>query len=108
LMGFGAGISFNPMLLAAMNDVREDESGLASGIVNTAFMMGGALGLAILASVAATRTSHVFINDMRVLPEALSAGYDLAFIVGGIFALAAATLVATLLKVTKSEHSAVH
>ena len=42
LLGIGAGIAFNPMLLAAMSDVSEEESGLASGVVNTAFMMGGA------------------------------------------------------------------
>ena len=53
LLGFGAGIAFNPVLLAAMSDVEPEEAGLASGIVNTAFMMGGALGLAVLASVAA-------------------------------------------------------
>ena len=53
LLGLGAGIAFNPVLLAAMNDVAPDESGLASGIVNTPFMMGGALGLAVLASLAA-------------------------------------------------------
>ena len=51
------GIAFNPVLLAAMNDVEPTESGLASGIVNTSFMMGGALGLAVLASAAASRTS---------------------------------------------------
>ena len=56
LLGFGAGIAFNPVLLAAMSDVKPEESGLASGIVNTAFMMGGALGLAVLASLAASRT----------------------------------------------------
>ena len=59
LLGFGAGIAFNPVLLAAMGDVEQSESGLASGIVNTSFMMGGALGLAILASIAASRTSHL-------------------------------------------------
>ena len=53
LLGVGAGIAFNPLLLAAMSDVDESESGLASGIVNTSFMMGGALGLAVLASLAA-------------------------------------------------------
>ena len=58
LLGFGAGIAFNPMLLAAMSDVAPEESGLASGVVNTAFMMGGALGLAILASLAASRVEH--------------------------------------------------
>ena len=56
VLGFGAGIAFNPMLLAAMSDVAPEESGLASGVVNTAFMMGGALGLAVLASLAASRT----------------------------------------------------
>ena len=56
LLGFGAGIAFNPVLLAAMSDVAPEESGLASGFVNTAFMMGGALGLAVLASLAASRT----------------------------------------------------
>jgi hypothetical protein len=59
LLGFGAGIAFNPVLLAAVGDVEPTESGLASGIVNTSFMMGGALGLAVLASVAASRTSHL-------------------------------------------------
>ena len=56
LLGFGAGIAFNPLLLAAMSDVEPSDSGLASGVVNTSFMMGGALGLAILASLAASRT----------------------------------------------------
>ena len=51
LIGLGAGIAFNPMLLAAMSDVRPEQAGLASGMVNTSFMLGGALGLAVLASV---------------------------------------------------------
>src|SRR4029077_18434044 len=59
LLPLGAGIAFNPMLLAAMSDVAPEESGLASGIVNTAFMMGGALGLAVLASLAASRTDSL-------------------------------------------------
>ena len=59
MLGFGAGIAFNPVLLAAMSDVAPEESGLASGVVNTAFMMGGALGLAVLASVAASRTDSL-------------------------------------------------
>src|SRR6184192_1558011 len=59
LLGFGAGIAFNPVLLAAMSDVAPEESGLASGLVNTAFMMGGALGLAVLASLAAHRSASL-------------------------------------------------
>ena len=53
LLGLGAGMAFNPVLLAAMSDVEPQDSGLASGVVNTSFMMGGALGLAVLASLAA-------------------------------------------------------
>ena len=44
LLGLGAGMAFNPLLLAAMSDVKQEEAGLASGVVNTAFMMGGAPG----------------------------------------------------------------
>src|SRR6266581_868733 len=53
LLGLGAGMAFNPVLLAAMGDVDPAEAGLASGVVNTSFMMGGAVGLAVLASLAA-------------------------------------------------------
>src|SRR5947208_6557996 len=59
LLGFGAGMAFNPVLLAAMSDVDPTESGLASGIVNTSFMIGGALGLAVLASHASSRTNSL-------------------------------------------------
>ena len=59
LLGIGAGMGFNPLLLAAMGDVEPTEAGLASGVVNTAFMMGGALGLAVLASLAASRSDNL-------------------------------------------------
>src|SRR3954466_11296380 len=59
LLGLGCGMALNPVLLAAMSDVEPGESGLASGIVNTAFMMGGALGLAVLASLSAARTESL-------------------------------------------------
>jgi MFS family permease len=99
LLGFGAGMAFNPMLLAAMNDVDQSEAGLASGVVNTAFMMGGALGLAILASIAASRTDSLRASGEGPL-DALTGGYHLAFLVGAIFAIAAATIGATLLRET--------
>ena len=95
LLGFGAGMAFNPVLLAAMNDVEQTEAGLASGVVNTAFMMGGALGLAVLASVAASRTSAL--SDTEGHLAALTGGYHLAFLVGAIFAATAATLGGLLL-----------
>ena len=64
LLGVGAGVAFNPLLLAAMSEVKPQDSGLASGIVNTAFMMGGALGLAVLASLAAARTGQLTAEGM--------------------------------------------
>ena len=96
LLGFGAGMAFNPVLLAAMNDVEPTEAGLASGVVNTSFMMGGALGLAVLASVAASRTSAL--DDTEGHLAALTGGYHLAFLVGAIFAALAATLGGLLLR----------
>jgi MFS family permease len=97
LQGFGAGIGFNPILLAAMGDVGPEESGLASGIVNTAFMMGGALGLAVLAALADSRTSSLEGSGHSHL-SALTSGYHVAFLVGALFAIAAAVLGAALLR----------
>ncbi|MGI8429546.1 MAG: DHA2 family efflux MFS transporter permease subunit [Solirubrobacteraceae bacterium] len=97
LLGFGAGIAFNPILLAAMGDVEQRDAGLASGIVNTSFMMGGALGLAILASLAASRTGHLIASG-RSQVGALDGGYHVAFVVGALFATLAALLAAVLLR----------
>jgi MFS family permease len=97
LLGFGAGIAFNPVLFAAMSEVKPEESGLASGIVNTSFMMGGALGLAVLASVAASRTSHLEAGGSSTV-SALTGGYHVAFVVGALFALAAAAVGGALLR----------
>src|SRR5438046_2171267 len=97
LLGFGAGIAFNPVLLAAMSDVEPSESGLASGLVNTSFMMGGALGLAVLASIAASRSHSLRLGGAAEL-SALTGGYHLAFLVGAAFAALAAVLGGTLLR----------
>jgi EmrB/QacA subfamily drug resistance transporter len=97
LLGLGAAMAFNPVLLAAMSDVAPSDSGLASGVVNTSFMMGGALGLAVLASLAASRTDHLLASGAGSL-AALNAGYHVAFGVGAVFAAGAALLGATLLR----------
>jgi MFS family permease len=89
LLGLGAGVALNPMLMAAMSDVDESESGLASGVVNTAFMMGGALGLAVLASGAAARSDALQTAGVAS-SVALNGGYQLAFAAGAAFALLAA------------------
>jgi MFS family permease len=90
LLGVGAGVAFNPLLLAAMSDVPQNESGLASGLVNTSFMMGGALGLAILASIAASRTTALV--ELWHIDQKLAylSGYHYAFLAGGIAAALAA------------------
>src|SRR6185436_17540701 len=80
LLGIGCGMALNPILLIAMSEVGPDESGLASGVVNTAFMMGGSLGLAVLAALAE------------------GAGYRAAFILATLFAAIAAILSAALLR----------
>jgi EmrB/QacA subfamily drug resistance transporter len=97
LLGLGAGMAFNPVLLAAMGDVDPAESGLASGVVNTAFMMGGAVGLAVLASVAASRT-HTLVDAGHSQVAALTGGYHLAFLIGAVFAAAAAAIGVTLIR----------
>ncbi|HEV2902223.1 MAG TPA: DHA2 family efflux MFS transporter permease subunit [Gaiellaceae bacterium] len=91
----GAGIAFNPILLAAMSGVGQEQAGLASGVVNTAFMMGGAVGLAALAAIADARTESLVDSGEGAL-EALNSGYNLAFLVGAIFVVASALVAATL------------
>jgi hypothetical protein len=85
------------VLLAAMSDVEPSEAGLASGVVNTSFMMGGALGLAILASLAASRSDTLLSSGAGQL-AALTGGYHVAFVVGAVFAAGAAVLSAALLR----------
>ena len=91
LLGFGAGIAFNPVLLAAMSDVEPQEAGLASGVVNTAFMMGGALGLAVLAALADHRTASLTAAGEPAL-SALNQGYQVAFLAGAACAVVAAVV----------------
>jgi EmrB/QacA subfamily drug resistance transporter len=97
LLGLGAGMAFNPVLLAAMGDVAPAEAGLASGVVNTSFMMGGAVGLAVLASVAALRTTTL-LDAGHSEVAALTGGYHVAFLLGAIFAASAAVIGAVLLR----------
>jgi EmrB/QacA subfamily drug resistance transporter len=97
LQGLGAGIAFNPILLAAMGDVEPAEAGLASGVVNTSFMMGGALGLAVLAAIASSRSeSQLDAGASEV--EALTSGYHAGFLGGALFAFVGVGLAAALLR----------
>jgi EmrB/QacA subfamily drug resistance transporter len=107
LLGLGAGMALNPVLLAAMSDVEPSEAGLASGVVNTSFMMGGALGLAILASLAASRSDALLASGEDQL-VALTGGYHAAFIAGAVFAAGAAVLSAALLRGGAAPAPAMH
>ena len=86
-----------------MGDVEPKDSGLASGIVNTAFMMGGAVGLAVLASLAAWRTDVLGGEDDL---SALTSGYHLAFLVGAIFSASAAVIGGLLLHSPATQQAA--
>ncbi|WP_233841198.1 DHA2 family efflux MFS transporter permease subunit [Dyella sp. 2HG41-7] len=101
LLGIGAGVAFNPVLLAAMSDVGPSESGLASGVVNTAFMMGGSLGLAVLASLASWRTQVLTVAGAGQ-SVALTGGYQWAFLVGACFAALGALLGALFLRTARA------
>ena len=98
LLGVGAGIAFNPMIIVAMTDVEPERSGLASGLVNTSFMMGGALGLAVLASIAAARTGSALAAGVPQV-AALNDGYHAAFAIGAAFAFGAAFLGYKILRI---------
>ena len=100
LLAIGAGMGFNPLLLAAMGDVEPTEAGLASGVVNTAFMMGGALGLAVLASLSASRTDRLLLSGDDQA-AALTGGYHAAFLVGALFAVAGAVVGGALIRAEK-------
>jgi len=102
LIGIGGGMAFNPMLIAAMSDVQPDQAGIASGMVNTAFMLGGALGLAILASIASATTIASTASGASTA-VALTDGYHAAFAVGAAFALAAAALAYGALRIAAQQ-----
>ncbi len=91
LIGIGAGMGFNPLLLLAMNGVEESDTGLASGLVNTSFMMGGAFGLALLASLAEADTQRLSaVGGDAVV--ALTRGYHAAFAASVLLTLIASAL----------------
>jgi EmrB/QacA subfamily drug resistance transporter len=97
LAAVGLGLSFVPVTIAAVTGTRPQEAGLASGLVNTAQQVGGALGLAILASIANSRTNEVIHGGQHHIAIALTKGFQRAFLVGSGFALLGALLTAVLI-----------
>jgi EmrB/QacA subfamily drug resistance transporter len=97
LAAFGLGLSFVPVTIGAMIGTKPHEAGLASGLVNTAQQIGGALGLALLATIADSRTHGLLTSAHRNLTFALTKGFERAFMVGAGFALLGAVLAALLI-----------
>jgi MFS family permease len=81
LVGVGGGIAFPALAILAMSDVAPGDSGLASGLLNTTAQVGGALGLAVLATVSTNRTNELLAAS-QPLATSLSAGFHLAWGVG--------------------------
>jgi MFS family permease len=100
LAAVGLGFSFVPVTIAAVSGVAEREAGLASGLINTAQQVGGALGLAVLASIANTRTSDIMASARgpHALKQALTEGFHSAFLTGAGFALLGFVLALVLIR----------
>ena len=98
LMPLGMGMTFMPIIAAATSGVKSNESGLASGLINTSQQMGGALGLSVLSGIAAAVTaSSIHVANL----QAIVFGYDRAFLVSVIFMLFVITLAITVIKQKK-------
>jgi EmrB/QacA subfamily drug resistance transporter len=102
LLGIGAGVAFPSLMTLAMSAATAEDSGLASGLVNTTQQVGGALGLAVLATLASTRTNTVR-HDGSSLASSLTSGYHLAFTIGAVLVIAAIGLAVSLLRVPSAQ-----
>ena len=109
LAAVGLGLVFVPLTIAAVAGVSAQESGLASGLINTSQQVGGALGLAILATIANSTTQDAMAEaggDQSALPAALTDGFAAAFTVGAGFAILGAILTMVLISSrTSREHA---
>jgi MFS family permease len=93
LLGIGAGVSFPALMTLAMSGASDQDAGLASGLVNTTMQVGGALGIAVLATLASSRT-----DSLGSGPAALTSGYHLAFTVSAVLVGVGALVAATVLQ----------
>jgi EmrB/QacA subfamily drug resistance transporter len=101
VVAVGLGLAFVPLTIAAVAGVRGEEAGLASGLINTSQQVGGALGLAVLSTVANSRTEEVMQaarGAREALPAALTEGFQNAFLVGSLFAIAGIVIAVTMLR----------
>jgi MFS family permease len=103
LLGLGGGLSFPALTIIAMSGVRNEEAGLASGVLNTTGQVGGALGLVVLATLAGWRTVNLAAAGQGAA-GALAGGYHLAWLVGAATVVLTMTLVVSLLRTTSASH----
>jgi EmrB/QacA subfamily drug resistance transporter len=97
LLGIGAGLCFPALMTLAMSGATSDDAGLASGLINTTAQVGGALGLAVLATLSASR-SAALIGTGEPTVSALTSGYHLAFGIGAGLVLVAIAVALTVLE----------
>jgi predicted MFS family arabinose efflux permease len=97
LLGAGAGLSFPSLMNLAMSSATRTDAGLASGLVNTTLQVGGALGLAVLATLSATRSDNLH-GAGQTQASALTGGYHLAFTIGAGLVVAAIVVALTVLE----------
>jgi EmrB/QacA subfamily drug resistance transporter len=102
LLGIGAGLSFPSLMTLAMSGATQNDSGLASGLVNTTLQVGGALGLAVLATVSTSRSDSLLAAGDSTA-SALTSGYRLAFAIGAGLAVAAIGVAVTVLRSERAE-----
>jgi MFS family permease len=96
LLGIGAGLGFPALMTLAMSAATPEDSGLASGLVNTTQQVGGALGLAVLATLSTTRSNSLHASG-HTLTSSLVSGYHLAFSIGAVLLVVAIGLAVVLL-----------
>ena len=106
LAAVGLGLAFVPVTIAAVTGTEPEEAGLASGLINTSQQVGGALGLAILATVANSRTQSLFHAGVHSSAVALTKGFDRAFLIGAGFAVLGAILTVLLISSKDSREHA--
>jgi EmrB/QacA subfamily drug resistance transporter len=104
LAAIGLGFGFVTSTIAAVSGVEEKEQGLASGLINTSQQIGGALGLAVLSTIATTRTNDVMATGTSTLPNGLTEGFQAAFLGGAV--IAALGFVATLVLIRTRDSKA--
>src|SRR6202007_849945 len=105
LFGLGIGSSFPSLMTLAMSGATPEDAGLASGLVNTAAQVGGALGLAVLATVSTSRSNHLA-HAGTAHAQALTSGYHLAFLIAAGLVAAAIVVVAVVVQSEKSQAGA--